>query len=126
LLVSFLEHRRMHSGLAPLVSAARPFIGTRVPERLLPASADQLDAQIASIEPDSKSMPVLLRQYLRLNARLLGVSLDDQFGNVLDALMMVDLAAVEPGLLARYLGREGTLQYLSRHNPSVVAASAAA
>ena len=78
------------------------------------------------MEPDHKRMPVLLRQYLRLNARALGFSLDDQFGHVLDALMMVDLAEVEPERLVRYLGREGTLQYLSRHNACVVATSAAA
>lgn len=51
-------------------------------------------------------MPVLLRQYLRLNATLLGFNVDPAFGDVLDALMMVDLARVDPAILARYVGRD--------------------
>jgi hypothetical protein len=50
---------------------------------------------------------VLLRQYLRLNAKLLGFNVDPAFGDALDALMMVDLADVEPAILQRYFGAQG-------------------
>jgi hypothetical protein len=49
---------------------------------------------------------VLLRQYLKLNARLLGFSVDPAFANVLDGLVLVDLLGVRPALLQRYLGRD--------------------
>ena len=52
-------------------------------------------------------MPVLLRQYLRLNARFLGFNTDPAFGDVLDALMLVDLTQVSRAVLARYMRREG-------------------
>jgi len=57
----------------------------------------------------------LLRQYLKLNAKLLGFNVDSQFGEALDALMMVDLASVDAAILRRYLGRHATAQFLARH-----------
>jgi hypothetical protein len=63
-------------------------------------------ALVRSLEADGKDMPVLLRQYLKLNAKLLGFSVDSAFGNVLDGLVVVDLDDVEPAILARYMGRD--------------------
>jgi hypothetical protein len=40
---------------------------------------------------------------------------DPDFGEVLDALMLVDLTAVDRGVLARYLGRAGAAQFLAYH-----------
>ena len=60
-------------------------------------------------------MPVLLRQYLRLNARAIAFSVDPNFAGVLDALMAVDLLNVGPALLKRYLGA-GCDQYLRIHS----------
>ena len=65
-----------------------------------------LDRTIAGLEPDGKGVPVLLRQYLKLNAKLLGFNIDPNFGDALDALMMVDLAEVEPAILRRYFGAD--------------------
>jgi putative hemolysin len=69
-------------------------------------------ALVAEIESDGKGVPVLLRQYLKLNAQLLGFNVDPMFGGVLDGLMMVDLLEVEPGLLTRYLGKGGAQAFL--------------
>jgi hypothetical protein len=57
----------------------------------------------------------LLRQYLKLNARLIGFNADANFGDALDALMMVDLTAVEPCILTRYFGRQEAAQFLAQH-----------
>jgi hypothetical protein len=56
-------------------------------------------------------MPVLLRQYLKLNARLLGFSIDPAFGNALDGLVVVDLDDVEPAILARFMGRDEAVAF---------------
>jgi hypothetical protein len=50
---------------------------------------------LRAMEGDGKGVPILLRQYLKLNARLIGFNVDPNFRNALDALMMVDLTAVE-------------------------------
>src|SRR5262249_24393884 len=75
---------------------------------------DGLDALIRKLE-GSAGIPVLLRQYLKLNATLLGFSVDPAFGDALDALMMVDLTKVPDSTLQRYLGRRDTEAFLARH-----------
>jgi hypothetical protein len=72
-----------------------------------------VSAAVRRLEADGKDMPVLLRQYLRLNAKLLSFSVDPAFGDALDGLMVVDLADVEPALLARVLGRDQAARFLS-------------
>jgi hypothetical protein len=72
-------------------------------------------ALVADIESDGKGVPVLLRQYLKLNARLLGFNVDESFGGVLDGLMMVDLMDVAPDVLARYMGKAGARAFVAHH-----------
>src|SRR5687767_12281223 len=96
--------------LAELVGALTPPPALATPTGIDPRiSSDlrELDKLIISQEPDGKGIPVLLRQYLRLNAKLLGFNVDPAFGDALDALMMVDLADVEPAILQRYFGAQG-------------------
>jgi hypothetical protein len=70
---------------------------------------------IAQIEPDHKSVPVLLKQYLRLGGRVLAFSLDREFGNALDSLILVDLRQIEPTTLARYMGKSGAIAFRAYH-----------
>lgn len=116
LLMSFLEQNHRHGDLAALVEGIRPGPSER-PEHGVPRSVEDVDRLLAQIEPDGKGMPVLLRQYLKLNAQALAFSVDPEFGDALDALMMVDLAVVEPAILNRYLGRQQAAAFLSRHAP---------
>ena len=70
-------------------------------------SIEQVSARIAETEPDGKGVPVLLRQYLKLNATLLEFSVDPLFNNSLDALVLVDLREAPEKMLRRYLGQDG-------------------
>jgi putative hemolysin len=81
-------------------------------------SIAEVGALLAEIESDQKGVPVLLRQYLKLNAKLLGFNVDPAFGNALDGLMLVDLLDVDRTLLARYLGTEGSRRFLAHHQPA--------
>jgi putative hemolysin len=49
---------------------------------------------------------VLLRHYLRLNARLLAFNLDRDFGDVVDALMLVDMRQIDERIVRYYLGSQ--------------------
>lgn len=62
-----------------------------------------------------RGLPVLLRQYLKLNARLLGFSVDPAFSNVMDGLVLVDLLGIKPALLQRFLGRDAAATVLAFH-----------
>jgi putative hemolysin len=69
-------------------------------------SVSDLDELIREIENGARGLPVLLRHYLSLNARALGMNVDRSFGDVLDALMLLDLCEVPTAMLARFVGRE--------------------
>jgi hypothetical protein len=70
-------------------------------------------------------MPVLLRQYLKLNARLVGLNVDPAFSEALDALMLVDLTTVDLPILNRYLGSADAQRFLEYHDASRRADAAA-
>jgi putative hemolysin len=107
LLMAFLEQNHRDGELASLIEALNP-------PPAVPHPASTMEG-----EPD---VPVLLRQYLRLNARLIGVNVDRNFGDALDALMVVDLAAVDRTILNRYLGRDGAAVFLAVHHAAPAAA----
>lgn len=49
---------------------------------------------IEQISPEHIRFPVLMKQYIRQNARFLGFNLDPNFNNALDGLMILDVAEV--------------------------------
>jgi hypothetical protein len=74
---------------------------------------EDLSRLVETIEADGKGVPVLLIQYLKLGGRLLGFNIDPEFSDALDGLIMVDLRAADPRMLARYMGHDGAAAYLS-------------
>ncbi|MBO0356884.1 lysophospholipid acyltransferase family protein [Hymenobacter sp. BT186] len=53
-------------------------------------SLQELQQLICGLEPGGAGVPVLLRQYLKQNARLLGFNLDPNFSNCLDGFLLLD------------------------------------
>ena len=108
LMASVLSRQNGNLELSRLVSARRPLR----PEwdRLQPVTCDleELGDLIADLEADGKSIPVLLRQYLKLGGQLLAFNVDPKFGNCLDGLIVVDLSRTDPRLLDRYMGTSTT------------------
>lgn len=100
LLVRYLEQHYFDHTLAQYVIPRkrfryRPLPGepadTTVPS--LECGLDSLEALnrlIADIEPGGLGMPVLLRQYLRQNGRLIGFNLDPAFSNALDGFLVLN------------------------------------
>jgi putative hemolysin len=104
LLRAFLAQNHLNRDLERLVDAVHP-PAAACPSRGSAAIADldELDVLIKRLE-GRQGIPVLLRQYLRLNATLLGFNVDPAFGDALDALMMVDIGRIPAALRLRYLG----------------------
>ena len=118
MLMRFLEQNHLHQQLAELVTSLHPYAPShplRATSVHVAGTIDQADALVSQFERDGRGMPVLLRQYLKLNARVLGFNVDPSFGNVLDALMMVDLLQVDPRILRRYFGSGGARTFLEYH-----------
>jgi putative hemolysin len=121
LMVEFLSNHCYDDRLASLVRAKTPFnsgrLGRRAWDRLrFVKDVEDLSAVVSDIEPDNRSIPVLIRQYLKLGGRLIGFNLDHSFGDSLDGLMIVDLVETDPRILERYMGRDESAEFLSYHS----------
>jgi putative hemolysin len=118
MLMAFLEQNHLDRALAELISSQNPSQSGRphdAPAGAVPPTVDAADALVSKLESDGRGMPVLLRQYLKLNARLLGFNVDPAFGDALDALMMVDLTKVDARILRRYFGPADARAFLDYH-----------
>ncbi len=112
LILSYLRQNAMDKELAASFTACHPPKGLGLlseDERLLPtALADTrlLSTLVSELEADGKSIPVLLRQYLRLGGRMVAFGIDDDFGSTLDCFVIVDLHKTPERVLQRYCGKE--------------------
>lgn len=71
-------------------------------DALLEASGEdmkKLDRIIADIEPEGNAVPVLLKKYLQLNARIIGFNRDPKFNDALDGFVILDLKQVPPRVI---------------------------
>ena len=105
IIVKFLRENRWNKELGQLVKPLNPFPGNPQISPLL-ENIDQVSARVSESESDGKGIPVLLKQYLKLNATLLEFNLDPSFSDCLDALILVDLHQAPPAVLSRYMGKE--------------------
>jgi putative hemolysin len=97
---SFYDER-----LAAMVVPRHPFKprkSTADVEVLLSKSQDInfIDQLIKDIEPEGYTIPVLLKKYVKQNARIIGFNVDPKFGMALDGLMILDLNDVPAETLA--------------------------
>jgi len=115
-----------HSVSAELLKLLRPKHPPRVeaenvhePEMFARVfSLDDISDWVSMFESDGKGVPVLVRHYMKLGGKFLGFNVDAKFSNVLDGLLLVDLREAKPDLLARYLGKEGSTNFLRLHSAS--------
>jgi putative hemolysin len=103
-----------HAGAPELARLVTPRHAVTDPAGL-PRQLRALDDAVAALDAEGKGVPVLLRQYLKLQARAVGFSVDPAFGHVVDALMVVDLPQAPGSMLRRYMGAEAAQAYLASH-----------
>jgi putative hemolysin len=120
LIARYLEANLLSAGLAGLLRPRKPFHATRRGTdnesiSLMLRDIEELSAVTADIESDGKSIPILLKQYLRLGGKLLGFNVDPRFSDALDALIMVDLRQTPGAILQRYLGKQAAANFVAYH-----------
>ncbi len=111
LIVAFIKNYYFNHQLAKFLTPKKPFIAKvdKVDIEMLAATlGDQvknLDSLIEDIEPDHIRIPVLVRQYLKLNARFISFNVDPNFSDVLDGFIILNLKDV-PDSMIEALRRE--------------------
>jgi putative hemolysin len=111
LMVDFLQREKMHDQWSSLVQPRMPFVSeiSQTPDDMLRfcQSVEHVTAAISEAEIDRKGMPILLKHYLKLNARVLSFNVDEKFANALDVLIVTDLREGPEQTIKRYLGADG-------------------
>ena len=126
LILTYLKHNRSADDLVNLVRAKNPPRSMSLRDadiEVLQRCAFDLEhvsGLVSDLESDAKSVPILLKHYLKLNGRLISFNVDQGFGGCLDGLILVDLTKTEPKLLEAYMGEEGAQLFLSYHDFDVV------
>ena len=126
----YVMARRLIASTAPLSKTRRaarnPSGNFRLPRRGiagvdlesladLARNIEDLGRLIEGIDPAGKGLPVLLRQYLKLNGRVLAFNLDHDFGEALDALLVVDMRDCDHRTQNRILGPDGAAAFRALH-----------
>ncbi|MBB6431301.1 lysophospholipid acyltransferase family protein [Algisphaera agarilytica] len=121
LLMTFLQLHRFLPNLASQIRPKNPPSRRRTRDwdraafSTVASNLEEVGHLVREIEADGKPMPVLLRQYLKLNAQFLGFNVDPEFGNVLDGLMLIDIPNMPKALGKRYFGAEAWDAYRKHH-----------
>ena len=115
LMASVLSQQNGNLELSSLVNARRPLRPAWDSLKPTTCDLDELGDLIADLEADGKSIPVLLRQYLKMGGQLLAFNVDPKFGNCLDGLIVVDLARTDKRLLERYMGATAAARFLDQN-----------
>jgi len=121
LMMAFLQTHRALTQFAQLVRPRNPPRFGALHEfdadhaRSAIRDLDEVDQVVRELENGERAVPVLLRQYLRMNARLLAFNVDHDFGNVVDALMYADMREIHPRIQDFYLGREKAAAFRRVH-----------
>ena len=74
-----------------------------------------LSELVRGIEEDGKDLPVLIKQYMKLGGCFHSFSIDQDFGNTLDGLIVVDLTKAPEKSLKQYMGNSAK-SYLEYHS----------
>jgi putative hemolysin len=118
-LAAYLRRHALDRLRAPLVAPRHPLhVDAPRGTPVSPVDSRALSASLQSLDEEGKGVPVLLRQYLKLHARVLDFSVDPAFSDVLDVLVTVDLPLAPRTLLHRYMGEQAADAYLRHHAAS--------
>jgi putative hemolysin len=122
LMTKFLVNTEMLESHRSLVRSRTPYVpkpidGIDIQALLKGCSTiEDIDELVRDIEQTKLGVPVLVRQYLKLNAKLLApFNVDHTFADCIDGLMLVDFMQVERRIAHFYLGRKLAAAFRTYH-----------
>lgn len=121
LIVNYMRNKLAHPQFSVQVEARSPFKGIKLygtDEEEISArlqSIEDVHALVASLESDGKGVPILIKHYVRMNARLLSFGVWTNHSNAVVSFMLTDLTTADTKFLRRYMGEEGYRNFISFH-----------
>ena len=121
LIIDLLRSQFSDAKLSVEVQSQSPFEGVRLngitPEEIgdLVQDVEDVSTLVTSLEPDGKGVPVLLKHYFRMNAKLLDFGVWKNHSNAVVAFIICDMATAEPKMIRRYMGEEGYARFRAYH-----------
>lgn len=114
LMIDFIKDNYFDKAMAACISPRNRFKYTRLKNEaaLKSKNIKELESLIEEMEPMHFKLPILLKKYLKQNARIIGFNVDPKFNNTLDGLMYLNI---------NYLNQE-TIQMLTKEveDPSIL------
>ena len=121
LIVNCLQQQHGDDALAVHLDPAVPFEGGPL-HGITPAEVGDLvqdiedvSTLVSGLENDGRGVPVLFKQYARMNAKLLKFGMWPEHGNSIVGFMIADFTTAEPKLLRRYMGEDGYRRFREWH-----------
>ncbi|MFZ1677762.1 MAG: GNAT family N-acyltransferase [Saprospiraceae bacterium] len=110
-LMEYAKRHFYHPSFAKWFNPRTPFNPALIQVRTMDIEDVQdttfnIEEVLDHLQPDHIQFPILMRQYIRQNAKFLGFNLDPNFNNALDGLMILDMEDIP----------ENTIQMLQRDN----------
>lgn len=102
MIVAFVKQHYYNHELAPYFNPKTPFqvqLDNIDMQQIKGNRLKDLEKFMSTIEPAHIKIPILLKQYTKLNARFLSFNLDPNFSDALDGLMLLDLQLLPPEML---------------------------
>jgi putative hemolysin len=102
LIIEFVKKHYYNHELAPLVKPRKAYkvkikdIDTDILIENFEGEIQKLDNFIEDIEPFQLRIPVLMKKYIKQNARIICFNVDPKFSDTLDGLMLLDIAELPP------------------------------
>ena len=121
LIIDLLRSQFSDPKLSVQVDSQSPFEGVRLngitPDEMgdLVQDVEDVSTLVTSLEPDGKGVPVLIKHYIRMNAKLLNFGVWKNHSNAVVGFMIADVTTADPKMIRRFMGDEGYARFRAFH-----------
>ncbi|MBX7212179.1 MAG: hypothetical protein K1X78_27980, partial [Verrucomicrobiaceae bacterium] len=86
---------------------------------------EDVSTLVTSLEPDGKGVPVLIKHYVRMNAKLLDFGVWKNHSDAVVGFMIADVTTADPKMIRRYMGDDAYTKFRAYHGLEAAEATAA-
>lgn len=121
LIVDYMRREHGDPALSDELQSRSPFQSTALGPILrqdisrMVKDVDDISALVSSLEPDGKGVPILIKHYIRMNAKIVEFGVWKDHSNAVVAFLLTDLTTADPKFLRRYMGEEGYREFMAFH-----------